>query len=227
MLEGLAMNRQRHRWGVVTLWTGVFALLGAGAAVAQQEPADVETPPEITIQQTPPGPLFADVDGYAVYVSERDVEPGQSSCDAKCLSEWIPVRASADATPFGEWSLVPRDDGAPQLGIHGATVVSMGEGNPTTLGGRAEPDVAVRSGVAIAGSGGQGRLRGLQARAPSARADFTAARPAGWHHGPSKRPRTGVRRWERLHAVHLHRVDAVYRAMPRDMEADAGAASRH
>ena len=108
------MNRQRHRWGVVTLWTGVFGVLAAGAAVAQQEPADVETPPEVTIQQTPPGPMFADVDGYTLYVSERDVQPGQSSCDDKCMSEWIPMRASVDANSFGEWTLVPRDDGAPQ-----------------------------------------------------------------------------------------------------------------
>ena len=107
------MNRQLHRWGVVILWTGVL-LLAARAPVAQQQPPDE---PDV---QTPPGPMFADVDGYSLYVSERDVEPGTSSCYDPCTSEWIPVRASADANPFGEdWSLVPRDDGMPQWAYQG------------------------------------------------------------------------------------------------------------
>ena len=109
----------RHRWGVVMLGTCVFGVLAARVPVAQQALADVETPPEITIQTTPPGDMFADVDGYALYVSERDAEPGTSSCYDSCASEWIPVRASADAEPFGDWTLVPRDDGMPQWAYQG------------------------------------------------------------------------------------------------------------
>ena len=106
---------RRHRWSVVCLWTGVLGMLAVGAADAQQQSSVVQTPPEITIQITPPGDMFADIDGYALYVSERDAEPGtSSSCSDSCASEWTAVRASADAEPFGDWTLVPRDDGMPQ-----------------------------------------------------------------------------------------------------------------
>lgn len=88
-------------------------------AAAQQPAADVPTPAEITIQPMPPGPMFADVNGYTLYVSERDAEPGKSACVAACASEWTPVRASADAKAFGEWTLVPRTDGAPQWAYKG------------------------------------------------------------------------------------------------------------
>ena len=106
--------KRRHRWSVVCLWTGVLGMLAVGAADAQEQSSDVQTPPEITIQLTPPGDMFADIDGYALYVSERDAEPGTSSCSDACASEWTAVRASADAEPFGDWTLVPRDDGMPQ-----------------------------------------------------------------------------------------------------------------
>jgi predicted lipoprotein with Yx(FWY)xxD motif len=109
------MNAQRHRLGAVILWIGVLGMLaGRSEAAGQQQLPDVRTPPEITIQPMPPGPMFADVNGYTLYVSERDVEAGKSSCVGACTSEWTPLRASADAKPSGDWTLVPRDDGAPQ-----------------------------------------------------------------------------------------------------------------
>lgn len=94
-----------------------MVLAGAGGlapVAAQNRPAELVTPPEITIQQTPAGPMFADTQGFTLYVTERDAEPGKSSCVEACIAEWPPVRASADAKPFGEWSLVPRTDGASQ-----------------------------------------------------------------------------------------------------------------
>ncbi len=99
---------------------GVVGVLAVRTSVAGQErAADVKTPLEITIQQTPPGPMFADVKGFTLYVSERDREPGKSACYGPCTVEWIPVRASADAKPFGDWILVPRDDGPLQWAYKG------------------------------------------------------------------------------------------------------------
>ena len=90
-------------------WVAAIGLALAGSPLVAQS-----TPPEITIQETPTGPVFADVGGYTLYVTERDEEPSVSTCFGPCASEWPPLRASADATPFGEWTLVPRDDGLPQ-----------------------------------------------------------------------------------------------------------------
>ena len=63
--------------------------------------------------------MFADVKGFALYVTERDAEAGKSACYGPCTVEWSPVRASADAKAFGDWTLVPRDDGAPQWAYKG------------------------------------------------------------------------------------------------------------
>ena len=95
--------------------------LAAGwvAQAGAQEAAATATPPEVTIEGTPVGPVFADVDGYTLYVTSRDTEPSVSTCFEACASEWPPVRASADADPFGDWSLAVRTDGAPQWAYKG------------------------------------------------------------------------------------------------------------
>ena len=99
------------------------AALAAGwvAQVGAQEGPEAlpATPPEITIGSTPIGPVFADAEGYTLYVARRDTEPDVSNCFDACASVWPPLRASADAAPFGEWSLVPRADGARQWAYQG------------------------------------------------------------------------------------------------------------
>jgi predicted lipoprotein with Yx(FWY)xxD motif len=105
--------------------SGVCALaltaLAAGwvSNLGAQEAAATVTPPEITIAGTPVGPVFADVDGYTLYVTRRDTDPSVSTCFEACATEWPPVRASAGAEPFGDWSLVERPDGAPQWAYTG------------------------------------------------------------------------------------------------------------
>lgn len=77
------------------------------------------TPSEIAIGSTPVGPVFADAEGYTLYVTRRDTDPDVSTCFDACASVWPPVRASVGAEPFGEWSLVQRKDGAPQWAYRG------------------------------------------------------------------------------------------------------------
>lgn len=80
---------------------------------------DIALPPEITVHATPPGDVFADVDGLTLYVFDRDTEPNVSVCVDACAKAWPPVRARADAAPFGDWTLVPRTDGAKQWAYKG------------------------------------------------------------------------------------------------------------
>ncbi|HEV3061317.1 MAG TPA: hypothetical protein VGY48_23920 [Vicinamibacterales bacterium] len=106
------------------VWVGV-AGIPRPAAAGQQAPAPIAvpvslvTPPEITVQDTPVGPMFADLKGFTLYVTGRDTEPGKSSCYGPCAEQWVPLRAQADTKPFDEWSLVPRDDGRPQWAFRG------------------------------------------------------------------------------------------------------------
>lgn len=114
------MKAQGHRRWAVVLSMGLFGLLaGHGAGAAQLPAPEVQTPPEITIQPLPPGPVFADVNGYTLYVSERDADAGKSACVGACAAEWTPLRATAGAQATGEWTLVPRADGAPQWAYKG------------------------------------------------------------------------------------------------------------
>lgn len=105
---------------VCTLAVAALAAGWVARAAAQEAPeAPPATPPEITIGHTPTGPVFADSEGYTLYVARRDTEPDISTCFDACASAWPPLRASADAEPFGEWSLVRRGDGAPQWAYKG------------------------------------------------------------------------------------------------------------
>ena len=98
-----------------------LAALGAGwpSPAGGQDAALPATPPGITFGSTPIGPVFADAEGYTLYVTRRDAEPGVSTCFGPCVSVWPPVRAAAEPTPFGDWSLVARGDGAPQWAYRG------------------------------------------------------------------------------------------------------------
>ena len=107
--------------GLLSVGAGV----GAGgrsllAAAGQERPSQIVTPPpEITIQDTPVGPMLADVRGFTLYVTDRDKDAGKSSCYGPCAEQWVPLRAQTDTQPFGDWSLVPREDGRPQWAYKG------------------------------------------------------------------------------------------------------------
>lgn len=86
-----------------------------GAALA----AGITLPPEITIHDTPAGPAFADQGGLTLYVFDNDTEANVATCTGDCAKAWPPVRAARDAAPFDDWTLVARDDGAPQWAYKG------------------------------------------------------------------------------------------------------------
>jgi len=82
-------------------------------------PSTIATPPEITISETPAGSLFADRKGFTLYVTTRDSQPGKSTCFGPCVEQWPPLRSEGDTKPFGDWTLVSRDDGRPQWAYKG------------------------------------------------------------------------------------------------------------
>ena len=115
------MTTRKARLATLMLSLGAVSLvsLSLRAQTAPQGAGEIVTPPDIIINTTPAGLVFADPKGYTLYVTERDREPGKSTCVGPCTTEWSPVRAAAAAKPFGDWVLVPRDDGAPQWAYKG------------------------------------------------------------------------------------------------------------
>ena len=90
----------------------------AGARSGQEPPP--ATPPEITIGSTPVGPVFADAEGYTLYVTRRDEDPDVSTCLGECASVWPPVRASAGAAAVRRMvTHLSGEDGAPQWAYRG------------------------------------------------------------------------------------------------------------
>lgn len=92
---------------------------GAPLPALVPQAALVATPPEITITDTPAGSLFADRKGFTLYVTERDKDPGKSTCYGPCAEQWVPLRSESDLKPFGDWTLVAREDGKPQWAFKG------------------------------------------------------------------------------------------------------------
>ena len=115
------MGARRGLPTTLMLSLGAVSMIGVclRAQGGGQGKGGIVTPHEIIIGSTPQGPVFADPKGYTLYVTERDRDPERSTCVGPCATEWPPLRAATDAQPFGDWALVPRDDGAPQWAYKG------------------------------------------------------------------------------------------------------------
>ena len=75
-----------------------------------------------------------------LYTFDRD-RPQESMCVDGCASAWPPLRAEVNATPVGEWTLVPRSDGNAQWAYKGKPVYLRYHDNPDTPGGDGEGGV--------------------------------------------------------------------------------------
>lgn len=90
--------------GITTQPLGMAQGWGLGKDVAATIPRD-----EIA---------YTDLEGLTLYTRDADA-PGKSSCTADCMKEWRPMVARANARPFGEWSVITRDDGVKQWALRG------------------------------------------------------------------------------------------------------------
>jgi predicted lipoprotein with Yx(FWY)xxD motif len=100
---------------------GMLAMLGPGAALADQKPAaaNVKLPPGITLQQTAAGPALADGKGFTAYIFDKDKIAGASACNGNCAKAWPPLIADKNAKPVAGWSLISREDGSSQWAYKG------------------------------------------------------------------------------------------------------------
>ncbi|MEQ9449518.1 MAG: hypothetical protein RLN70_11545, partial [Rhodospirillaceae bacterium] len=57
--------------------------------------------------------VFTNADGMTLYTYDNDL-PGKSVCVDACAETWPPALAPDYAAPFGDWSVIDRDDGSRQ-----------------------------------------------------------------------------------------------------------------
>jgi predicted lipoprotein with Yx(FWY)xxD motif len=106
-----------------------------GTVLALADPAPMATPLGVTyeiartggtvllatggIQIPATAAAYADAKGMTLYTYDSDTDPAKSACTADCAKTWIPLAAPADAKPFGDWTVLARDDGNKQWVLKG------------------------------------------------------------------------------------------------------------
>jgi predicted lipoprotein with Yx(FWY)xxD motif len=91
------------------------AMLLAAAANAHEAepppPPKKETPAvPIKFAETRRGTVLADSNGMTLYYFDRDDSGTKSTCNGKCTEKWIPLAASSDAKPLGDFTVIIRND---------------------------------------------------------------------------------------------------------------------
>ncbi len=99
----------------------------AALLIAAAQAASPEVPAEVTIHETPGGPVFAAPTGMSLYVFDRDTQPNVSTCIGQCAAAWPPLAAPAEAKPIGDWTVVARPDGARQWAYRGRPLYRYAE----------------------------------------------------------------------------------------------------
>lgn len=64
------------------------------------------------------GKVLTNDSGMTLYVFDKD-SGGKSACNGPCAGSWPPLKASADAKPMGNYSIISRDDGSKQWAYKG------------------------------------------------------------------------------------------------------------
>lgn len=121
--------------GVAAVAAGLLLTKPAGQGPVAFAEAPLSTPPGVTIQIAKTGGtvllamagisipatgnVYADAKGMTLYYTDKDTAPGKSSCSGDCAKDWPALAAPADAKPFGDWTVVTRDDGSKQWAVLG------------------------------------------------------------------------------------------------------------
>lgn len=81
---------------------------GGDPPAPKPEPATAPAKVVLTKQ----GAKLVDLKGMTLYTYERDTTGKTSSCNGKCTESWVPLPATAEAKPFGDFTVINRDDGS-------------------------------------------------------------------------------------------------------------------
>ncbi len=131
---------RRQGWGKPTRFSlsiaaGLFALAAiAGLAQAVEIVTRPVLPAEVTIVDTPNGPVLATKDGMTLYKTfphmagwghAKDQAEVVGQCVYQCPTEYPPYKASADAKPVGDFTIVKAADGGRQWAYKGVALLTF------------------------------------------------------------------------------------------------------
>ena len=97
-----------------TMIAAAMLLLAAPANAHEAEPPPPpkkETPAvPIKFAETRRGTVLADSNGMTLYYFDRDDSGTKSTCNGKCTEKRIPLKASDDSKPLGDFTVITRND---------------------------------------------------------------------------------------------------------------------
>lgn len=92
-------------------------------------------PVQVDLVQDPVGWTYRESQTeLPLYMSVAD-PPGRSVCNDGCAKKWIPLSASSDVEPLGEWTIILRNDGRRQWAFEGRAVYTNVNDTPTKTTG--------------------------------------------------------------------------------------------
>ncbi|MEA2780281.1 MAG: hypothetical protein QOK29_1825 [Rhodospirillaceae bacterium] len=92
-------------------FTTMLAVMALSAGMTISRAAEDYGP--LKVQKTKAGVVLTDPSGMTLYIYDEDM-PGKSSCTGQCAEYWPPAKASADAKPTGDLTIIIREDGTRQ-----------------------------------------------------------------------------------------------------------------
>jgi predicted lipoprotein with Yx(FWY)xxD motif len=117
---------------------------------------------------------YADAKGMTLYTYAKD-QPGRSNCVDACAAQWKPLPASAEAKPYGNWTIIARADGSRQWALKGEPVYTyVKDVDPGSVGGNSPARFGARR------IGGDGKPVGGGIRGAGVHAKPDVPLPADW-----------------------------------------------
>jgi len=94
-------------------------LLSASQVLAHGSESSAPPPPKkgpspapANVIQTDKGAMLTDTKGMTLYYFDRDDSGNKSNWNGKCNERWVPLTASKDDQPTGDFTVITRDDGS-------------------------------------------------------------------------------------------------------------------
>jgi predicted lipoprotein with Yx(FWY)xxD motif len=105
---------------VIAVSAAVFLSTAFGAAWAGGEYGPLQ------VVDSSAGKVLADEKGMTLYTYDKD-EKGKSNCSGECAEYWPPAKASADAKPSGDLTMIKRADGSMQWADDGKPLYTFAQ----------------------------------------------------------------------------------------------------
>ena len=124
------MNRDFAR-----LWDLAAAAVAAAVCLIPMPTlaASPPTPVEVSVMKEGGGYVFRNDAGLPLYTSAAD-GVGKSNCTGRCVENWPPLLAPADARPIGDWTVINRAGGR-QWAYKGKPVYTHAADDGSAAGG--------------------------------------------------------------------------------------------